>query len=204
MGTQLTAKIHTANQTTFTLWHVCLRPILRQSWFGQALLWAAWFGGVLCKVCRRRFGQANVSTAMLQGPDQSSRFSLTHHLCYNACTWLFGPVSCQSVHWSIAVTPVGLDTAAAVLEGRVRAEILFRSNYPSLPFGPDKQSKRSHCRERSTRVSAMARPAGRLASLLQSQSAGAKAAIEAHLAPAVAKGSVHSHVMISLSCFEFF
>lgn len=35
----------------------------------------------------------------------------------------------------------------------------------------------------------MARPAGRLASLLQSQSAGAKAAIEAHLAPAVAKGS---------------
>jgi hypothetical protein len=47
----------------------------------------------------------------------------------------------------------------------------------------------------------MARPAGRLASLLQSQSAGAKAAIEAHLAPAVAKGSVHSHVMISLSCY---
>ena len=39
----------------------------------------------------------------------------------------------------------------------------------------------------------MARPAGRLTSLLQTQSAAAKAAIEAHLAPAVAKGSVGSN-----------
>ena len=98
------------------------------------------------------------------------------------------------------MTPVGLETSAAVLEGRVRAAKLFRNNHPSLPLGPDKQSERSHCRGRSTRVSDMARPAGRLASLLQSQSAGAKAAIEAHLAPAVAKGSVNSHVLISLLC----
>ena len=99
------------------------------------------------------------------------------------------------------MTPSGLDTSAAVLEGRIRAGNLFRSNRPLLSVGPGKQSQRSNCRGRSARVSAMARPAGRLASLLQSQSAGAKAAIEAHLAPAVAKGSVHSHVMISLSCF---
>lgn len=179
---------------------VCLRPRSQQPGFVQAVCWGARIVGVLCNLCSHGLGQANVpctssgSTSVIQVlADSPSLLQRMHSVIWAQ--------SCRSVHRSIAVTPVGLDTSAAVLEGRVRAEKLFRNNYPSLPLGPDKQHKRSHCRERSTRVSVMARPAGRLASLLQSQSAGAKAAIEAHLAPAVAKGSVHSHLVISLVCY---
>lgn len=45
-----------------------------------------------------------------------------------------------------------------------------------------------------TAASSMARPAGRLMTLLANQSADAKGAILSHLAPAVAKGSVSLHM----------
>ena len=102
-------------------------------------------------------------------------------------------------HANSKYSPARLAATTAVLEGHFQAVKLYRNNYPSLPLGYRKQAQESHCSRASIRITAMARPAGRLMSMLQKQSAEAKAAIEAHLAPAVAKGSVcklHSPILL--------
>lgn len=84
----------------------------------------------------------------------------------------------------------------AVLESQKCTANWCGNKQNQLPSGARKDLKNPNCRRGSIQTSAMARPAGRLMSLLQKQSKEAKAAIEAHLAPAVAKGSVR----ITSSC----